>query len=312
MPLDPLMSALLGQMKAEPQPPIWEMEPEAARAAFAGLLAAVGPKDIPIGKTENVTMPGPGGDLPLRIYSPVAAGGALPGLVFYHGGGFVLGDLDTHDGLCRILANEAGVRVVAVDYRLAPEHKFPAAVEDAIAALDWVEANAASIGVDANLLAVAGESAGGALAAIVAQNAKAKGGPKLMLQMLFFPVTQIGEETVSLHEFAEGYFLERKTIRWFFEQYLPENANLRDPRLSPLHAEDLGGLPPAYVMLAGFDPLRDEGLAYAEKLRAAGVDVTIANYPDMVHAFIYMHAALPQSQRALHAAAEGLKKAVEE
>lgn len=311
MPLDPLLKALLDQMGAEPAPPMWEVGPEAAREMFTALIDAVGPKDVPIGKVENRTMPGPGGEIELRVYSPVAGGSAsLPGLVFYHGGGWVIGDLDTHDGLCRILANEAGVRVVAVHYRLSPEHKFPAAVDDAVAALSWVEANAASLGIDANLLAVGGDSAGGALAAIVAQQAKVKGGPKLAYQMLFFPVTQIGEDTVSLNEFAEGYFLERNGLLWFYECYLPEEVDKLDPRVSPLKAEDVSGLPPAYVMLAGFDPLHDEGLAYAEKLRAAGVDVTLADYPDMVHDFIYMQAVLPQAQRALHAAAEALKKAV--
>ena len=186
------------------------------------MMDAIGPKDVPIGKVENVTMPGPGGDIALRVYSPVAAGSdALPGLIFFHGGGWVIGDLDTHDGLCRILANEACVRVVAVHYRLAPDHKFPAAVDDAVAAVNWVEANASSLGVDANRLAVGGDSAGGGLAATVAQQAKAKGGPKLAYQMLFFPVTQIGEETVSFAEFAEGYLLERNALLWFYEHYLP-------------------------------------------------------------------------------------------
>lgn len=311
MPLDPLVKALLDQMAAEATPPVWEMEPAAARAAFVALMDAVGPKDVPIGKVENLSIPGPAGDLELRLYSPVAAGSApLPGLVFYHGGGFVFGDLDTHDGLCRILANEAGVRVIAVHYRLSPEHKFPAAIDDALAALSWVETNAASLGVDANLLAVGGDSAGGTLAAIVAQTAKAKGGPKLSYQMLFFPITQIGEEMGSFNAFGEGYFLERNALLCFYEHYLPDDADKSDPRVSPLKANDLGGLPPTYVVLAGFDPLHDEGLAYAEKLRAAGVEVAIADYPDMVHGFIYMQSVLPQAQRALHTAAEALKKAV--
>lgn len=311
MPLDPLLKALLDQMAAEPAPPMWEMEPQMAREAFVAMMDVIGPKEIPIGKTVNVTMPGPGGDIDLRIYTPVAAGSdALPGLIFFHGGGWVIGDLDTHDGLCRILANEAGARVIAVHYRLAPDHKYPAAVDDAIAAVNWVEANAASLGVDPNRLAVGGDSAGGGLAAVVAQVAKEKGGPKLAYQMLFFPVTQIGEDTVSLREFAEGYLLERATLMWFYEHYLPGDADRADPRVSPLKAQDVSGLPPAYVMLAGFDPLHDEGLAYAERLRAAGVPVTVADYPDMVHDFIYMQAVLPQAQRALHTAAAALKDAI--
>ena len=308
MPLDPLLKALLDQMAAEPAPPMWELEPPMAREAFVAMMDAIGPKEVPIGKTVNMTMPGPGGDIELRVYTPVAAGSdALPGLIFFHGGGWVIGDLDTHDGLCRILANEAGVRVIAVHYRLAPDHKYPAAVDDAIAAVNWIEANASSLGVDANRLAVGGDSAGGGLAAVVAQVAKKKGAPKIAYQMLFFPVTQIGEDTVSLQEFAEGYLLERATLMWFYEHYLPGDADRADPRVSPLKAEDVSGLPPAYVMLAGFDPLHDEGLAYADRLREAGVPVTVADYPDMVHDFIYMQAVLPQAQRALHAAAAALK-----
>lgn len=311
MPLDPLLKALLDQMGAQPLPPVWEMEPAAAREAFAAMMGIVGPKEVAIGKVENMTMPGPAGDIALRVYSPVAAGSAaLPTLVFFHGGGFVIGDLDTHDGLCRILANEAGVRVIAVQYRLAPEHKFPAAVDDAIAAVKWVEANAALLGVDANRLAVGGDSAGGTLAAVAAQAAKEAGRPRLSFQMLLFPVTQIGEETASLREFAEGYFLERDTLTWFYAHYLPGDADRCDPRVSPLKCADVSGLPPAYAMLAGFDPLHDEGLAYAEKLRDAGVAVTVADHPDMVHDFIYMQAVLPQAQRALHAAAAALRDAL--
>lgn len=312
MALDPLLKALLDQMAAEPAPPMWEMGPAMAREAMLAMVDAMGQKDVPIGKVENITMPGPGGDIELRVYSPVAGGSSsLPGLVYYHGGGWVIGDLDTHDGLCRHLANEAGVRVIAVHYRLAPDHKYPAAVDDAMAALVWVEANAASLGIDANRLAVGGDSAGGALAAIVAQQAKARGGPKIAYQMLFFPVTQIGEETVSLNEFAEGYLLDRATLLWFYEHYLPDDADRSDPRVSPLKAEELAGLPPAYVMLAGFDPLHDEGLAYAERLREAGVEVQVADYPDMVHDFILLQAVLPQAQRAIAAAGTALKAVVE-
>lgn len=311
MPLDPLLKALLDQMAAQPVPPMWEMEPAAAREAFAAMIGLVGPKDVPIGKVENLTAPGPAGDLALRVYSPVAAGSkALPALIFFHGGGFVIGDLDTYDGLCRIFANEAGVRVISVDYRLAPEHKFPAAVDDAIAAANWVEANAAMLGIDANRLAVGGDSAGGALAAVVTQAAKQNGKPRISFQMLLFPVTQIGEETASLQAFAEGYFLERATLLWFYEHYLPGDADRADPRVSPLKCFDASGLPPAYVMLAGFDPLHDEGLAYAQKLRAAGVSVAVEDYPDMVHDFVFMQGVLPQAQSAIKAAAAALKTAL--
>lgn len=311
MPLDPLLKTFLDQMAAQPAPKLWEVPPDVARAMFIAMMQIIGPKDVPIGKVENLTMPGPGGDLRLRNYTPVAAGGeSLPTLIFFHGGGFVIGDLETHDGICRILANEAGARVIAVDYRCAPEHKYPAAVEDALAALNWIENNAAQLGVDANRLAVGGDSAGGALSAIAAQVAKETGKPKLLFQLLMFPVTQIGNETVSLREFAEGYFLERATLDWFYESYLPPDADKSDPRISPLNAKDLSGVPPAYVMLGGHDPLHDEGLQYAEKLRAAGVSVTVADYPDMVHTFIYFEGMLPQAHEALVAAANALKAAL--
>src|SRR5215469_6770684 len=191
MPLDPVLKSFLDQMSALPGPKMWEQSPSEGRQAFIALLQLVGPKDVPIGKTENLAASGPNGEIPLRLYSPVAAGGeALPVLVYFHGGGFVIGDLDTHDGLCRMFANEAGCRVVAVHYRLAPENKFSAAADDAYAALAWVEANASRIGIDANSIAVGGDSAGGNLAAVAAQMAKEKGGPKLDLQLLLFPVTQ--------------------------------------------------------------------------------------------------------------------------
>jgi acetyl esterase len=311
MSLDPIMKGFLDQMALQPGPKMWELSATDARAAFAALMQLAGPKDVPIGKVVNVKANGPAGDISLRSYSPVASvDEPLPTLVYFHGGGFVIGDLDTHDGLCRMFANEASVRVIAVDYRLAPEHKFPAAVEDAYAALQWVEANAAALGVDANRLAVGGDSAGGALAAIVAQMSKESGASALAFQMLLFPVTQVGGSTRSLQERAEGFFLEKATLDWFFGHYLDAGADKTDPRLSPLLARDFAGLPPAYVMIAGYDPLHDEGLAYAEKLRAGGVSVTLADYPDLIHDFIYLQAVLPQAGEAVRTAAAALRGAL--
>ncbi|HVU20278.1 MAG TPA: alpha/beta hydrolase, partial [Rhizomicrobium sp.] len=215
--------------------------------------------------------------------------------------------LDTHDGLCRQFANEGGFRVVAVHYRLAPENKFPAAIDDAFAAVQWVETHAAELGVDANRIAVGGDSAGGALAAEVTQLAKAKGGPKIAFQLLMFPVTQIGKETSSLRQFAVGYFLDKATLDWFFNHYIPEGTDKTDTRVSPLNAADFKGLPPAYVMLGGYDPLHDEGLAYAKKLQDAGVKVEVADYDGMVHCFIYMQAILPQAVGAVAAAAKAVR-----
>jgi acetyl esterase len=310
MPLDPVLKGFLDQMAAVAGPKMWEQTAAEGRLAFVGLMQLGGPKDVPIGKIENVSAGGQGGEIPLRIFSPVAAGSeALPALIYYHGGGFVIGDLDTHDGLCRMFANDAGCRVVAVHYRLAPENKYPAAVDDAFAALGWIVANASALGIDANRIAVGGDSAGGALAAVVAQLAKEKGDPKLALQMLLFPVTQVGGETRSLKEFAAGYFLEKKTLDWFFEHYLPAGADTSSTKISPLASTSLQGLPPAYVVLGGFDPLHDEGEQYAAKLRAAGVPVTLVDYSDMVHCFIYLQTVLPQAREAMGAASKALKAA---
>jgi acetyl esterase len=312
MALDPILKAFLDQMAAQPQPKLWELSAPAGREMFAALMDAVGPKDVPIGNVKNVAIPGPGGEIPARSYAPVAAGSEpQPTLVFFHGGGFVIGNVETHDGLCRMLANESKCRVISVDYRLSPEHKFPAAVDDALSAVTWIEANAAQLGVDANRLAVGGDSAGGALAAVVAQLARDAGAPKIAFQLLLFPVTHIGADTHSRRAFADGYFLEGKGLEWFFNHYFEPGADRAHPKASPLLAEKFTGLPPAYIMVAGFDPLHDEGVAYAEKLRAAGVKVTLDDHPGMVHDFIYLQAVLPQAAEALTAAAHALKETLQ-
>lgn len=311
MPLDPVLKAFLDQVAAMGGPKTWDMQPNEAREAFAGLMQLAGPKDIPIGKVTNIAIPAAQAEIAARSYAPVAASSEpLPTLVFFHGGGWVIGSVDTHDGLCRMIANDSGCRVISVEYRPSPESKFPGPVEDAMAAIEWIEKNASELGVDANRLAVGGDSAGGALAAVVTQIAKEKGAPKIAFQLLLFPVTQIGGETTSLREYAEGYFLERRTLDWFYAHYLPADADKTDPRISPLAAKDVSGLPPTYFMLAGFDPLHDEGLQYAEKLRATGVSVTVADYPNMVHDFIYLQAVLPQAAEALNAASKALKAAL--
>ena len=311
MALDPIVKAFIDQMALQPGPKMYELPAPAARLMFAGLMELAGPRDVPIGKTQNLTCPGPGGDIPLRIYTPVAPSAeTLPALVFFHGGGFVIGNIDTHDGLCRMLANEAGVRVVSVDYRLAPENKYPAAIEDAYAALTFVETNAAKLGIDANHLAVGGDSAGGAITAVMTQMAKEKGGPAIAFQLLFFPVTQIGEETPSLRNYAEGFVLERAGLNWFYDCYVPKGIERKDPTISPLNAASLEGLPPAYLVVAEYDPLHDEGLRYGEKLKAAGVSCEIVDYPGLVHDFIYFQSVLPQAATALKAAAQAVKKAL--
>jgi len=309
MALDISVRALLDQMKALALPKVWELAPAAARAAMKSRILSG--KETPSGPIRTFTIPGPAHDIALRSYTPLGAKDAmLPGLVFFHGGGFALGDLDTHDDLCRHIANGSGCRVVSVDYRLAPEHPFPAGVEDCYAATKWVAEHAAEIGIGGPL-AVGGDSAGGNLAAVVAQLAKTQG-PALAFQLLIYPVTQLGgPELPSMEENAKGYFLERESMQWYTRMYCPDAALLADPRMSPLRAKDLSGLPPAYVVTAGFDPLRDEGKAYADKLDAAGVPVTYVNYPGMVHGFFSLRGLIPKAREAVAAASAALKAALE-
>lgn len=311
MPLDPLVKAFLDKAAAIPRPKAWEVPPVLARQSFAGMMQLTGPKDVPVGKIDNFTLPGPAGALRARAYAPVAAVGPQPTLIYFHGGGFVVGGLESHDGLCRLFAAEGGFRLIAVEYRLAPEHPWPAAVEDAMAALQWIEANAAELGVDGGRIAIGGDSAGGMLTAILTQQARNKTKLKIAYQMLLFPNTQIGGETSSLNEFAVGYFLERRSIEYFNSLYLPAGADRNSPKVSPLRAKDFSGLPPAFVMLGGYDPLHDEGLAYAEKLKAAGVKVTIADYPNLVHCFIYLQTVLPQAHEAVARAARAVRAALD-
>lgn len=306
--LDAIVKGLMDQMAANPMPKLWEVPPPQGREMYRMMASTLEPPGLSIGKIDNIAMPGPAGDIKLRVYTPVGGGAVLPGLIYFHGGGWVIGDLDTHDALCRTLANETGARVIAVDYRLAPEHKFPAAADDCYAAVRWVETNATELGLDPNRIAVAGDSAGGNLAAVVSLMAKQKGGPRIVYQLLIYPVTQFKAETGSMNSFAEGYFLEKKTMQWFFDQYAP-GADPNDWRLAPLAAADLSGLPRAYVVTAGFDPLRDEGRAYADKLNRAGVAAVYVDYPGMVHGFFNMQGVIPTARTAIADAAKALRQA---
>ncbi|HEY0106118.1 MAG TPA: alpha/beta hydrolase [Rhizomicrobium sp.] len=311
MSLDVHVRNLLDQMAALKLPKMSEIGPQAARAAMRASIFRGG--DTQLAKVEDRTVPGPAGAVAVRVYTPLGADAAtLPGLIFFHGGGFVLGDLESHDDLCRNLANGSGCRTVAVDYRLAPEHPFPAAVEDCVAATKFIAAHAADFGIDAARLAVSGDSAGGNLAAVVCQLAKIEGAPAIAFQLLIYPVTRLGAavETASMRENAKGYFLEKESMDWFTKLYCPDAQHRSDPRLSPLLCADLSGLPPAYVVTAGFDPLRDEGRDYADKLDAAGVAVTYVNYPGMVHGFFSMRKLIPKAREAVAAAAAAVKEGV--
>jgi len=248
-------------------------------------LAAMVDGEIAVGVKE-LSIPGPAGTIRARHYAPVNTRGTEPLLVFFHGGGFVLGDLDTHDGLCRLTCRDAGVHVLSIDYRLAPEHKAPAAGEDCYAAYRWALEHAAELGADPARVAVGGDSAGGNLAAVVSQQARDDGVQLPALQLLIYPVTDFNSETRSKTLFADGFFLTKKDMGWFQANYL-EGASIDDddPRVAPLLAEDLSGLPPALLLTGGFDPLRDEGDQYAAKLAAAGVTVDHRQYPSLVHGF---------------------------
>ena len=246
-------------------------------------------QNIPVTAVTNLSIPGPVGPIPARHYRPAEEGAPL--LVFYHGGGWVIGDLDTHDDLCRQICRDGGLHVLSVDYRLAPEHKAPAAVEDAFAAYHWALEHASELGADPDRIAVGGDSAGGNLAAIVSQRARDDGTRLPALQVLMYPRTNFASETRSITLFAAGFFLTKGDIDWFTEKYLDgAGVDRSDPRVSPLLAEDFSGLPPALVLTAGFDPLRDEGRQYVDVLRAAGVPVDYREYGSLVHGFANLFA----------------------
>jgi acetyl esterase len=279
MPVNPQAQAVLDVMAQAGF--ALEGDPQAVRDFMA---LAPRPEGDPVKRVEDRTIPGPNGDVPVRIYWPDAAG-PLPILVWYHGGGWVIGNVDSADYGCRIMTNAASAIVVSVDYRLAPEFKFPSAPEECYTALQWVVANAEELGGDAGRVAVGGDSAGGNLATVVAIMARDRGGPKLGFQLLVYPVTDYGFDTASYTENAEGYLLTKNSMVWFWGHYLESPDHGRDPLSSPLKAEDLSGLPPALVLTAEYDPLRDEGEAYARRLQEAGVAVETKRYDGQIHGF---------------------------
>jgi acetyl esterase len=291
------------------------LSPQQLRESFRQLARSVDIKNVPVGKVEDGTWPGPAVALPYRRYDPaqsvaLSSRSGMPALVYFHGGGGIFGDIDTHDGLCRSLATESGCAVISIGYRQAPEHKFPAAVEDSYAAACWVRDNAAALGIDAQRIAVGGDSAGGGLAAVVCQTAAAQGGPRLVLQVLLCPVLDMVGETASRAQFAQGYFLDRATIDWMLRQYCPPGIDPKDPRLSPLRAAQLSGLPPAHIHTAECDPLRDEGEAYAQRLRQAGVETRYICHAGLIHHFYAMAGAIPAARTALRVVGAAIKEAL--
>ena len=308
MPLDPQAQALLEQMAASGLPPLSSQSVSEARQSLLA-FAQLGGDPEPVSQVEDRKLPGPVGAILVRIYTP-AGSGPFPVLVYFHGGGWVLCDIETHDPVCRSLARAAECIVVSVDYRLAPEHKFPAAADDCYAATQWVMNNATLINGDPDRVAVGGDSAGGNLAAVIALMARDRGGPALVFQLLVYPVTDYyAPGTPSYQQNADGYFLTRDDMVWFWNHYSNGEADAANPYASPLRAASLAGLPSALVITAEFDPLRDEGEMYAARLRDSGVAAALVRYDGMIHGFFSMAGVLEQGKNALALAAAQLRSA---
>jgi acetyl esterase len=299
MALDPHAGRLLAMLAAAGRTGSAGANLTERRQSFAALMRLSGPAE-PVGAVADRLVPGPDGPIGLRLYTPrAAAPGASPGIVYFHGGGFVAGTLDTHDALCRSLANAARCRVVAVDYRLAPEHKFPAAIMDCYRAATWAREHADLLSIDPQRLAVGGDSAGATLAAVVCRMARDAQQPSFALQLLLCPIADFTASLASRQTMATGYLLDQAAMNRELALYLPPDIDAADPRVSPLTAADVSRLPPAWIHTAEFDPLRDEGKAYAERLTAAGVEVRHTCHPGMIHLFYAMAGVIPYARGAL-------------
>jgi acetyl esterase len=307
--LDPQVRLFLQAAEAEGKPPLESLPPAEARIAAAEGMKPVRGSPEPVASIENLLVPGPEVEIPIRVYTPHATA-PRPAVVFFHGGGWVLGSLDTHEMVCTAIARRSGAVVIAVDYRLAPEHKFPAAVIDCYAATVWVASNAKRLGIDPQRLSVCGDSAGGNLAAVVALKSRDANGPRIALQALIYPVMDLSSfETSSYREFAEGHFLTRTLMEWFRDHYLASREDGRNPHASPLLAGDLRGLPPALLIAAECDPLIDEGEAYATRLKEAAVPVRFKRYAGMIHPFFTMPGVIPQGYDAIQQVADAARAA---
>jgi acetyl esterase len=304
----PEIRSLLDQQATSGRPPLHHQSVEQARAFHVADAAALNGPPAPVAAVADRLVPGPAGELPVRVYTPEGSP-PFPIVVFFHGGGWVVGTLDTYDPLCRALAAATPAVVVSVDYRLAPEHRWPAAVEDAYAATEWASRNAAALGGAQHRLAVAGDSAGGNLAAVVALGARDRGGPAIAFQLLVYPVLDVAGDTASWREFADGFYLTADGMRWYWDHYLG-GADGAAPDASPLRAAFVGGLPPALVIGAEYDILRDEGEAYAARLAEAGVDATASRHAGVVHGFVRWRAVTGAAEDALQEAAAALRSAL--
>jgi acetyl esterase len=307
MPLNPQAKAFLDQAAASGAPPLNALPVAEARKVLVSLFVPA--QKEAVAKIEDRKIPGPGGyQIPIRIYTP-AGKGPFPLLMYFHGGGWVLGDIESHDGTSRELANKAGCIVVSVDYRLAPEHKFPAAPEDCYAATKWTALNAASFNGDPSRIAVGGDSAGGNLAAAVAQMAADRGAPGLVYQLLIYPVTNYALDTPSYRENGEGYLLTKDSMQWFWKHYLASDEDGKNPYASPMQAREVRRVAPAFVITAEFDPLRDEGEAYADRLKKEGVPVECKRYNGAIHGFFNLGHIIDQGKEVVADSAAKLKAA---
>lgn len=307
MPLDPQIQKLLDELQAAGGKPPWELSLEEVRAAHLARRAWSGPP-AQIQQVEDFSVPGAGGPIPVRVYRH---GPDRPVLVWYHGGGFVAGSIEAHDPICRLLAVRSACTVLSVDYRLAPEHPFPAGLDDACAVLGWVTTQGQERGLDSTRVAVGGDSAGANLAAVTVRRARDRGAAVPQFQALVYPVTDASMSRESYAAFGEGYMLTRRHMEWYFAQYLPPGTDPRHRDVSPLFAPSLAGLSPAFVMTAEYDPLRDEGEAYAWKLREAGVEVALTRCPGLVHGFFSMGGIVPAAYRAVCKVARAVREAFE-
>jgi acetyl esterase len=305
VPLHPQLQAIRDQSERDNVPPLYTMSLADARAADLASIQARGGEPEPVYEVADLKIPGPGGELPLRLYRP-ARERPRPALLYFFGGGWVLGTIDTADGVCRSLANSSGALVVVAGYRLAPEHRFPAAIDDCYAAVRWVAEHADEIGADPARLAVGGDSAGGNLAAGVALRARADG-PALAGQLLVYPNTDQLADDPSMRAADDPFLFNRHSVAWYRQHYLTDPGDAASPLASPLRAESLAGLPPALVITAEYDPLRDQGEAYARRLADEGVQVELSRYPGMAHGFFTMAGTVDASRAAIAQAASRLR-----
>jgi acetyl esterase len=310
MPVDPQVQALLDEMREAGARPFEELTVAEARAA-AWSFAALQGEPEEVAAVEHTFIPGPTAELPVRIYTPQDAEGPYPGLVYFHGSGWVVLNIAVCDTTMRALANNTGCKVVAVNYQKAPEHPFPIPFEDCWAATNWVVDHADELGLDASRIGVIGDSAGGNLAAAVALRARDEGAPRLAYQALIYPAVEHGWDTESAHENAEGYLLQRESMHWFWDHYVPDKARASEPYVSPLLAADHSGLPPAFIATAEFDPLRDDGRAYHAKLHDAGVPSTYVEYEGMIHGFYWMQGIADGARRLHEDLAEAIREALQ-